>query len=51
MSVQEKGRLIIEEGEKVNLINFRKKMKDQAKGKGKVRVCPSINKESKCFFL
>ena len=25
-------------------------MKDQAKGKGKIHVYPSIKKESKCFF-
>ena len=49
MCVQEEGRLMMEEGEKVNLTTFGKKIKDQAKGKGKIPVQPSI-KESKCFF-
>ena len=41
---------MMKEGEKVNLTSFGKKMKDQAKGKGKIHVYPSIKKESKCFF-
>ena len=49
MCVQEKGRLMMEEGEKVNLTTFGKKRKDQAKRKGKIPVQPGI-KESKCFF-
>ena len=48
--VQEEGRLMIEEGEKVNLTTFGKKKKDQAKRNGKLHVHPSIKKESKCFF-
>ena len=49
MCVQEEGRLMMEEGEKVNLTTFRKKRKDQAKRNGKILVQPGI-KESKCFF-
>ena len=49
MCVQEEGRLMMEEGEKVNLTTFGKKRKDQAKRKGKIPVQPGI-KESKCFF-
>ena len=41
---------MMEEGKKVNLTTFRKKRKDQAKGKGKIHVHPSIKKESTCFF-
>ena len=41
---------MMEEGEKVNLTPFRKKMKDQAKGKGKIHVHRSIKKESNFFF-
>ena len=48
--VQEEGRLMMEEGKKVNLTTFRKKRKNQAKRKGKIPVQPGIKKESKCFF-
>ena len=41
---------MMEEGENVNLTTFRKKIKDQAKRKGKIPVQPGIKKESKCFF-
>ena len=41
---------MMEEGEKVNLITFGKKRKDQVKRKGKILVRPNIKKESKCFF-
>ena len=50
MCVQEEGRLMMEEGENVNLTTFGKKRKDQVKGKGKIPVHQSIKKESKCFF-
>ena len=50
MCVQEERRLMMEEGEKVNLNTFGKKRKDQAKRKGKIHVQPGIKKESKCFF-
>ena len=50
MCVQEKGRLMMEEGEKVNLVNFGKKMKDQVKGKGNIPIHPNKKKESKYFF-
>ena len=36
---------MMKEGEKVNLTTFGKKMKDQAKRKGKIHVHPSIKKE------
>ena len=35
---------MMEEGEKVNLTTFGKKMNDQAKGKGKIHVHQSIKK-------
>ena len=41
---------MMEEGEKVNLITFGKKRKEQAKRKEKILVQPSIKKELKCFF-
>ena len=50
MCVQEEGRLMMEEGEKVNLTTFGKKRKDRAKIKGKILVQLGIKKESKCFF-
>ena len=50
MCVQEEGRLMMEEGEKVNLTTFGKKRNDQAKRKGKITIQPGINKESKCLF-
>ena len=50
MCVQEEGRLMMEEGEKVNLTTFGKKRKDQAKRKGKILVQLGIKKESKCSF-
>ena len=50
MCVQEEGRLMMEEGQRVNLTTFGKKIKDQAKRKGKIHIQPSIKKESKCFF-
>ena len=49
MCVQEEGRLMMEEGEHVNLTTFEKKRKDQAKRKGKIPIQSGI-KESKCFF-
>ena len=49
MCVKEEERLMMEEGEKVNVTTFGKKRKDQAKRKGKIPVQPGI-KESKCFF-
>ena len=45
MCVQEEGRLMMEEDEKVNLTTFRKKRKDQAKRKGKILVQPGIKKK------
>ena len=45
MCVQEEGRLMMEESEKVNLTTFGKKKKDQAKRKGNIPVHPSIKKE------
>ena len=51
MCVQEKVRLMIEEGEKVNLTTFGKKIKDKIKEKGKIHVHPSIKKELKYFFF
>ena len=51
MCVQEEGRLMMEESERVNLTTFGKKRKDQAKRKGKIPIQPGIKKESKCFFL
>ena len=50
MCVQEEGRLMMEEGERVNLTTFGKKRNDQAKRKEKIPIQPSIKKESKCFF-
>ena len=50
MCVQEEGRLMMEEGEKVNLTTFGNKRKDQDKRKGKIPVQPGIKKELKCFF-
>ena len=41
---------MMEEGEHVNLTNFGKKRKDQAKIKGKIPIQSSIKKELKCFF-
>ena len=41
---------MIEEGKKVNLTTFGKKMKDQAKRNGNIPFHPSIQKELKCFF-
>ena len=35
---------MLENGEKVNLTTFGKKMKDQAKGNGKILVYPTIKK-------
>ncbi|XP_056683854.1 uncharacterized protein [Spinacia oleracea] len=51
MCVQEEGRLVMEEGEKVNLTTSVKK-KDHAKdkGKGKIPATQAIKKESSCFF-
>ena len=51
MCVQEEGKLIMEKGEQVNLTTFGKKIKDQAKRKGKIPIQPGIKKESKCFFF
>ncbi|XP_074288427.1 uncharacterized protein LOC141613585 [Silene latifolia] len=54
MCVQEKGRLLMEEGEKVNLTvaSSSKRQKDHTKdmGKGKISAEPAIKKESTCFF-
>ena len=51
MCVQEEGRLMMEEGEQVNLTTFGKKRKDQDKRKGRIPIQSGIKKESKCFFL
>ena len=51
MCVQEEGRLMMEDGERVNLTTSGKKRKDQAKRKGKISIQPGIKKESKCFFF
>ncbi|XP_074302717.1 uncharacterized protein LOC141634435 isoform X1 [Silene latifolia] len=57
MCVQEEGRLLLEEGEKVNLTtstnkesSSTKKGHHKDKGKGKMSVEPTIKKESSCFF-
>ncbi|XP_074306409.1 uncharacterized protein LOC141641653 [Silene latifolia] len=54
MCVQEEGRLLMEEREKVNLIvaSSSKRQKDHTKnkGKGKISAEPAIKKESTCFF-
>ena len=50
MCVQEEERLLMEEGERVNLTTFGKNKKSQVNNKGKIPVQPDIKKESKCFF-
>ena len=50
MCVQEEGRLMMEEGEQVNLATFGKKRNDQAKRKGNIPIQSDVKKESKCFF-
>ena len=50
MCVQEEERLMMEEGEKVNLTVQGKKKKEYAKNKGHIPPHPTIKKESKCFF-
>ncbi|CAH9108675.1 unnamed protein product [Cuscuta epithymum] len=50
MCVQEEERLMMEEGERVNLTVHEKKRKDHAKGKGSIPPQAVIKKESKCFF-
>ena len=42
---------MMEEGEKVNLTTFGKKIKDQTKRKGYISIQLGIKKESKCFFF
>ncbi|KMT01945.1 hypothetical protein BVRB_9g209660 [Beta vulgaris subsp. vulgaris] len=51
MCVQEEGRLVMEEGEKVNLTTSAKKKKDHTKDKEKGQIPPNqaIKKESSCF--
>ena len=44
MCVQDEGRLMMEEGENINLTTFGKKRKGQDKGKKKIHVHPSIKK-------
>ncbi|XP_074302718.1 uncharacterized protein LOC141634435 isoform X2 [Silene latifolia] len=55
--LKEEGRLLLEEGEKVNLTtstnkesSSTKKGHHKDKGKGKMSVEPTIKKESSCFF-
>ncbi|CAM8984116.1 unnamed protein product [Rhodiola kirilowii] len=52
MCVQEEGRLLMEEGEKVNLTTSSRKRRDHIKenAKGKIPVNQVIKKESKCYF-
>ncbi|XP_052734206.1 uncharacterized protein LOC128196733 [Vigna angularis] len=50
MCVQEEERLLIEEGEKVNLTTSFKNKKNQVNKKGKIPAQPVIKKESRCFF-
>ena len=54
MCVQEKGRLMMEQGESVMLVTQRKgkKGKPQASQKGKQQIPPKydIKKDDKCFF-
>ena len=50
MCVLEEERLIMEEGERVNLTVHGKKKGHQPKNKGKIPAQPVIKKESKCFF-
>ena len=53
MCVQEEERLIMEEGEKVNLTTStsgKDKKKSVGTNKGKILTQPTIKKESKCFF-
>lgn len=53
MCVQEEERLIMEEGEKVNLttsISGKDRKKSVGTNKGNILTQPTIKKESKCFF-
>ncbi|CAH9121430.1 unnamed protein product [Cuscuta epithymum] len=49
-ALEEEERLMMEEGEGVNLTVHEKKRKDHAKGKGRIPPHAVIKKESKCFF-
>ena len=51
MCVQEEGRLMMEEGEQVNLTTFGKKRKDQAKRKGKIPIQSGIKKSQSVFSI
>ena len=51
MCAQEEGRLMMEEGEQVNLTTFGKKRKDQAKRKGKIPFSIRHKEGVKVFFL
>ena len=52
MCVQEVGRLVMAEGEKLNFTTFEKKKNDHTKdkGKGQFPANQAITKESSCFF-
>lgn len=50
MCAQEKARVAMEEGERMNLSFSKRKKKDHAKYKSKIHVKLDIKKESKCFF-
>ncbi|CAH9119056.1 unnamed protein product [Cuscuta europaea] len=50
-ALEEEERLIMEEGERVNLTVHEKKKKDHAKTKGNIPPKAVIKKESKCFFF
>jgi hypothetical protein len=50
MCVQKEEKLMMEEGEKVNLIVQGKKNKEYAKNKVNIPPQPNIKKESKCSF-
>ena len=51
MCVQEEGRLMMEEGEQVNLTTFGKKKKDQAKRKGKIPIQSGIRRSQSVFSV
>ena len=50
MCVREEERLIMQEGERVNLTVHGKKKGDQPKNKSKIPAQAIIKKDSKCFF-
>jgi len=50
MCVQEEERLLMEEGQMVNLTTSLKNKKNQVNENGKMSAKPVIKKESKCFF-